>query len=176
MQNILCAYSGISDITRYGRKRFQRKKNPIDRLCFLGAPKMKLKEDDLTNLTANKRTLLLIAFVDVVLLLFGRFIIYCDLWLRSYKPVRVEWYLLGYRPTYAVEGIVLRGSWTLDLLQVSVVIAVLVSLVLWFAKSGARSLANSSQSPNLSLASSFLSHYSCRRARAHSLFYVHHEK
>lgn len=112
------------------------------------APKRNWKEENPTNLTANKRTLLLIAFVDVVLLLFGRLILYCDLWLRSYKPVKVEWYLLGYRPTYVVRGIVLRGSWTLDLLQVSIVIAVIVSLVMWFAKSKAPSTPSPSQSPN----------------------------
>ena len=95
------------------------------------------KEESPTNLTADKRTSLLIAFVDVVLLLFGRLIVYCDLWLRSYKPAKVDWYLFGYRPTYVVNGIVLRGSWTLDLLQVSIVIAVIVSLVMWFAKSKA---------------------------------------
>lgn len=125
---------------------------------FCVAPKRNWKEENHTNLTANKRTLLLIAFIDVVLLLFGRLIVYCDLWLRSYKPVKVEWYLLGYRPTYVVKGIVLRGSWTLDLLQVSVVIAVIVGLVLWFAKSRVCSLTASSQSPNSSLAPSLLSH------------------
>lgn len=82
----------------------------------------------------NKRTFSLIVLINIAIILAGGSIVYYDLWMRPYTPIKVEWYPLGYRPTYRIwdnqvnDYIVIRGSWTLDFLQLSIIIMVLLDL------------------------------------------------
>jgi len=80
----------------------------------------------------KKETLVLILLVDIFIVSSGFWGHYIDLWRREYKPIKVEYYVFGYRPIYMVKNLVTRGSWTLDFLQVCILIAALTSLILWF--------------------------------------------
>lgn len=94
----------------------------------------------------DRNFVVLFVVVDVLILVFGGFIAYSDLYLRKDMSlnhenttlVEVEYSPLGYRPTYQYTEIinlepayvvVTEGSLTLDFFQISV-IAVVVSL-LW---------------------------------------------
>ena len=81
----------------------------------------------------KKTTLALLIFINVAVISLGGFLVYYDLWMRRHTPIKIEYYFLGYRPTYRVlEGtqyINLRGSWTLDFLQVSILVMAVVDVV-----------------------------------------------
>ena len=86
----------------------------------------------------NKKTFGLMLLVNVVIISLSAYVVYYDLWMRRYsrypyepiKPIEVEWYFLGYRPTYLVDGAEIRGSWTLDFLQLSIITMAIADIVL----------------------------------------------
>ena len=84
----------------------------------------------------NRKKLGLFILVNAVVISLGALIVYNDLWMRRDTPIKVEWYPLGYRPTYRVwdtvskEYIVIRGSLTLDLLQLSAILMAVVDIFL----------------------------------------------
>lgn len=87
----------------------------------------------------DRKTLAFLLLVNAVVISFGALIVYYDLWMRRYssppyeliKPIKVDWYFLGYHPTYRTyDGYVLRGSWTLDFLQLSVIVMAIADVVL----------------------------------------------
>jgi hypothetical protein len=87
----------------------------------------------------NKKTLGLILLVNIVVISLGALAVYYDLWMRQYssypyepiRPIKVEWYFLGYRATYIESGgAEVQGSWTLDYLQLSIILMAIVDIVL----------------------------------------------
>ncbi len=89
--------------------------------------------------------IILFFVVNILVIGFGGFIAYSDLYLREYssryqhdmKIMEVEYLPLVYRPTYdyyygispqGAEHIVSKGSWSLDLFQFSILIIVIVDL------------------------------------------------
>lgn len=84
----------------------------------------------------QKQTALLILAINLAIVSLGGLLVYYDLYMRSYKPIKVDYGLLGYRPTYRVwnrqanDYITVQGGWTLDLLQLSVFGTILNDLFL----------------------------------------------
>jgi hypothetical protein len=94
----------------------------------------------------KRNFVVLFVAVNVLILTFGGFLAYSDLYTREYSRrthedtalIGVEYLPLAYRPTYeyyeARNGettyVVSEGSWTLDFFQSSIIITVIGSL-LW---------------------------------------------
>lgn len=94
----------------------------------------------------KRNFVVLFVAVNVFVMAFGGFIAYSDLYIREYSTrnhanttvIGVKYSPLAYRPTYEyyedIKGettyAVSEGSWTLDFFQLSIVIAVIGSL-LW---------------------------------------------
>ncbi|MEJ2280422.1 MAG: hypothetical protein P8X97_00660 [Candidatus Bathyarchaeota archaeon] len=93
----------------------------------------------------NRDFIILFLVVNVLVIGFGGFIAYSDLYLREYssryqhyiKVTEVDYLPLVYRPTYDyyygvsthdAEHIISKGSWSLDLFQFSILIMVLADL------------------------------------------------
>ena len=68
--------------------------------------------------------------IDVIIILLGVAIVYSDLWMRDDKPTRIDWRLFSYRPFYVVDSETIEGAWTVDLFQVSIVLAIIIDVVL----------------------------------------------
>jgi len=91
----------------------------------------------------NRNLLVLIVAVNVLIISLGGILAYYDLYMREYdrrthestRVIEVEYYPLGYRPTYEYYEIslkkivVTRGSWTLDFLQISVLVMAIADVI-----------------------------------------------
>lgn len=101
----------------------------------------------------NRNFIVLFFGVNVLIIGLGGVIAYSDLYLREYsgrshtntKVIEVEYSPLGYTPTYEYYDnglgkiVVSRGSWTLDILQVSVLIMAITD-VMWLLSQKNKSL------------------------------------
>ena len=93
----------------------------------------------------NRNFIILFCIVNLLVIGFGGFVAYSDLYLRNYssryqfdmKVTQVEYFPLVYRPTYDYYygasisdsiHIVAKGSWSLDLFQFSILIMVIADL------------------------------------------------
>jgi hypothetical protein len=97
----------------------------------------------------KRNFVVLFVAVNVLMVALGGFLAYSDLYMRkdmsSYHEnttlIEVEYFPLGYRPTYEyyevrngeTTCVVSEGSWTLDFFQLSIVIAVIGSLLWHFS-------------------------------------------
>lgn len=82
----------------------------------------------------------MLVLVNFAFILLGAFIVYYDLYARQYStppheavepPTTVEWRFLQYRPTLIERnGVIVQGSWTLDFLQLTVLITA-IGDILW---------------------------------------------
>jgi hypothetical protein len=105
----------------------------------------------------KRNFVVLFVAVNVLVVVCGGFLAYSDLYIREYSirthsdtaVIDVEYSLLVYRPTYeyyqdsggALTYVVSVGSWTLDFFQLSIVVAVVASL-LWFLSTTRTKTAN----------------------------------
>ncbi|MFC1487837.1 hypothetical protein ACFLRN_09160 [Thermoproteota archaeon] len=94
---------------------------------------------------SGRNLFVLIVVVNILIITFGGFLAYSDLYLREYSTrnhestsvIEVEYSPLGYRPTYEYfdkapkKTVVTRGSLTLDFFQLSVLVMAIAD-VLWF--------------------------------------------
>jgi hypothetical protein len=95
----------------------------------------------------KRNSIVLFVAVNVLILVFGGFLAYSDLYIRKDTSrnhenttlIDVEYSLLAYRPTYQYTEIinyepayivVTEGSWTLDFFQLSIIVMAIVDL-LW---------------------------------------------
>ena len=92
----------------------------------------------------NRNFIVLFIAVNVLIVGLGGFLAYSDLYNREYsvrshtntEVIEVEYSPLGYRPTYEYyditpkKTVVIRGSWTLDFFQVSILVMA-VADVIW---------------------------------------------
>lgn len=76
----------------------------------------------------NLRKIVLFALLNVALISIGALIVHYDLYANGYTPASVEWSILGYRADYLVGGTLFKGAWTLDLLQCSILLSVIIDL------------------------------------------------
>jgi len=101
----------------------------------------------------NRNFIVLFVAVNALIIGLGGFLAYSDLYMREYsgrshtntEVIEVEYSILGYTPTYEYydngleKTVVTRGSWTLDFLQVSVLIMVIAD-VMWLLSQKNKSL------------------------------------
>ena len=76
----------------------------------------------------NVRKIVLFILLNVALIAIGALVVYYDLYANGYTPANVEWYILGYRADYLADGTLFKGAWTLDLLQCSILLSVIIDL------------------------------------------------
>ena len=103
----------------------------------------------------NRNFVVLLFAINVLIITSGGFIAYYDLYMREYSGythentqiIEVEYYPLGYRPTYEYYDVypkkivVTRGSWTLDFFQLSIIIMAVVDILWLLSKRQKRMIA-----------------------------------